>query len=200
MSTHLQVAHCLVGGALLAVAVDEVDQARAAHIYPPLIEHFIGQANTKFSKEVTGVSKVALNYLLRHDWPGNARELRNVVNFGVMMAQRDVIWIEDLAWKMRDGRIEPTMGTEDEDLSLDAVERRHVKRVLLITNGNKRRACDLLGISRPTLNRMLRRWEAEAGGNTAPGKAEAANLPDGDAAQRDTKNASPADGAGSPSE
>jgi transcriptional regulator with PAS, ATPase and Fis domain len=134
---------------------------------PVLVNHFIRQANIKFDKEIKRVSNVTLNYLLRHDWPGNVRELRNVINFGVMMAPRDVVWIEDLSWKINDGRIAPDMGTENEDLSLDAVECRHVKRVLLITNGNKKRACELLGISRPTLNRMLRRWEAEQAASTA---------------------------------
>jgi DNA-binding NtrC family response regulator len=134
---------------------------------PPLVDHFVQLANQKFGKEIRGASNITLNYLLRHDWPGNVRELRNVVNFGVMMAQRDVIWIEDLAWKIEGGRIEPHMGRDDEDLSLDAVERRHVKRVLLITNGNKKRACDLLGISRPTLNRMLKRWDGDAAAEPA---------------------------------
>jgi transcriptional regulator with PAS, ATPase and Fis domain len=127
---------------------------------PVLVDHFVQLANTKFGKEVQGASNVTLNYLLRHDWPGNVRELRNVINFGVMMAQRDVIWIEDLAWKFQGGRIEPDVGDPEEDLSLDSMERRHVKRVLTITKGNKKRACDLLGISRPTLNRMLKRWDA----------------------------------------
>jgi transcriptional regulator with PAS, ATPase and Fis domain len=138
---------------------------------PVLVDHFVKSANRKFGKAIRGASNVTLNYLLRYDWPGNVRELRNVINFGVMMAQRDVIWIEDLAWKIEGGRLEPDMGREDDDLSLDGVERRHVRRVLLITSGNKKRACELLGISRPTLNRMLRRW---AGSGAEPADVDGA--------------------------
>ena len=160
---------------------------------PVLVEHFVGEANRKFGKSVRGVSNITLNWLLRHDWPGNARELRSLVSFGVMITQRDVIWLEDLAWKIQGGRLAPEAPPEGADgLDLETVTRRHVERVLVITTGNKKRACELLGISRPTLNRMLRRWEA---GEPATGDATE-QAPGGEGAPEDA----PAEGTGTASE
>jgi len=124
---------------------------------PLLVDRFIRECAGEFRKELRGVSRVVMSYLLKHDWPGNVRELRSVMKRGSAVAHHDEIWLEDLSLVVQvvdpeDRRSEE----EDEDLSLDAVEKRHIDRVLEMTKGNKKQACEILGISRPTLDRKLK--------------------------------------------
>ncbi len=149
---------------------------------PELVRVFVEEGNRKFGKSVRGASNVTMDYLLRHEWPGNVRELRSLIHYGVLMTRRDVVWLEDLSWRIHLGRpphdgagAAPGSPGGEDDLSLDSVDHRHVERVLTITTGNKKRACELLGISRPTLNRMLRRWgspHAPSAGEPDEGEGE----------------------------
>ena len=93
----------------------------------------------------------ALAALARHAWPGNVRELENCLTRAVVVASGDVIRAEHLVL----GGVAPDgsakLGT------LDEAERDHVLRVLAATRGHKARAAQILGISRPRLDRILAR-------------------------------------------
>ncbi len=125
---------------------------------PILVGHFIKQFAAEFEKPVEGVSDVTLNFLARYHWPGNIRELKNVIRRGVMNAQHEQVWLEDLnlRFELVDSVKQPAA---DEDLSMAAVEKRHIRRVLEMTRGNKKRACEILAISRPTLDRKLGKYK-----------------------------------------
>jgi DNA-binding NtrC family response regulator len=98
------------------------------------------------------VSEPALTSLTLYDWPGNVRELENTLARAMVVARGGVIAPEHLSLTGAPATTPPNGG---DDESLEAVERAHVRKVLLRTGGNKRQACRILGISRPTLDRMI---------------------------------------------
>src|SRR5262245_50523508 len=96
----------------------------------------------------------ALAALARHAWPGNVRELENCLTRAVVVASGDVIRAEHLVL----GAAAPE-GPSGKLVTLDEMEREHVLRVLAATRGHKARAAQILGISRPRLDRILARHD-----------------------------------------
>ncbi len=100
----------------------------------------------------------ALAALARHAWPGNVRELENCLTRAVVVASGDVIRAEHLVLGGAAPDGPGKLGT------LDEVERDHVLRVLAATRGHKARAAQILGISRPRLDRILARHQIGSDG------------------------------------
>jgi DNA-binding NtrC family response regulator len=120
---------------------------------PALAEHLVRRAASDLHRDPPVVTREALDTLLGHDWPGNVRELENTLTRAVVLAPGGVIRPEHVrpgeARQERDGPVE----------SLAQVERRQVRRALTSTGGNKTRAAEMLGVSRPRLNRLLTKYE-----------------------------------------
>ena len=93
--------------------------------------------------------------LLSYPWPGNVRELENCLTRATVVAAGNVIRPEHLALA------QPVPASEGTLPSLDELERAHVVRVLAFTEGQKNRAAEILGVSRPRLNRLLRQHGIE---------------------------------------
>ena len=102
----------------------------------------------------------ALAALARHAWPGNVRELENCLTRAVVVASGDVIRAEHL---VLGGGAAPE-GPSGKLATLDEMEREHVLRVLAATRGHKARAAQILGISRPRLDRILARHDIASDG------------------------------------
>ena len=98
----------------------------------------------------------ALDAIERHRWPGNVREMQNVIRRAVIMADGPIIQSRDLGLTAGDD------SAEAEALNLrearDSAERREVARALARANGNLSKAADMLGVSRPTLYDLLNRF------------------------------------------
>jgi len=114
----------------------------------PLAEYFLGQHNeqARFSEE-------AREALAGYDWPGNARELRNVVTSALVHSKELEITARDL------GDLAPArkpVGSGALGLDLEALEREAILEALRKTRGHHQQAADLLGISRRTLTRKLK--------------------------------------------
>jgi len=96
---------------------------------------------------VPALRSEALALLLAYDFPGNVRELQNLIEGAVSLAERDID--ADL--------IRSLMGTpaqqSPEPLDLATLERRHIARILKLTGGNKSEAAKILGLDRKTLHR-----------------------------------------------
>jgi DNA-binding NtrC family response regulator len=123
---------------------------------PLLVTEFVDRICRDMHLAQVTVSASALKVLGSYDWPGNVRELENALNRAVVMARGGVIGAEHLSL----GAVRQTTpnGLEAVDDSLESVERAQVQRVLAKTEGNKRQACKLLGISRPTLDRLIEKY------------------------------------------
>lgn len=121
-----------------------------------LIDRLIVECNEKFHKSIKGVSQIGVDYLMRYDFPGNLRELKSMLKRAVTVAKGDLLWLEDLGMRV-EVPTETEMGETPEDaLSLAAIERRHIQQVLDLTKGNKKKASELLRVSRPTLDRKIK--------------------------------------------
>lgn len=126
---------------------------------------FIEGNNKELGKNVTGISEAAKEYLLNYQWPGNVRELKNIIERAIILSNGNEILPDHLPIELRKGQMEGgekrTAGAED--LALENVERKHIRDVLLMMEGNKSRAAKILGISRSTLREKLKKYSlAEA--------------------------------------
>ncbi|MEN3028895.1 MAG: sigma 54-interacting transcriptional regulator [Aquificaceae bacterium] len=111
---------------------------------PSLVNHFLGKYSRKYAKKIRGVSSEAMKLLLSHSFPGNVRELENIVERAVITCMGSLIKPEDL-------QIEP-----EKDLLSQEDEKRRIREVLEQAGGNRSLAARMLGMHRTTLWRKLR--------------------------------------------
>jgi two-component system, NtrC family, response regulator HydG len=123
---------------------------------PLLQRHFLQVFSTRYGKEFKGISRRAQMLMARYHWPGNIRELESVIGNACMMAEGEMIRDEDLPEALRAEVAKPGSG-DDELISFEELQNRHLDRVLGRVHGNKLRAAEILGISRATLYEMLAR-------------------------------------------
>lgn len=123
----------------------------------PLLQRFmIEKYAQQYGKKITGITRRAQSYLSSYSWPGNVRELENVISLGIMMTDDSVIDLKDLPAAVLSGS--SRRPAQDEGLlSFDELQRRHLRRVLDSVHGDKKRAAEILRISRSTLYNLLSR-------------------------------------------
>jgi Transcriptional regulator containing PAS, AAA-type ATPase, and DNA-binding domains len=123
----------------------------------PLVAHFIGHFNQRLNRRVEGVTPKAEALLLSYNWPGNIRELRNIVERAMILCGGDRIRASDLP--LGGAAVDENDG--EEFLSLDELERLHIRRVLDATERNLSRAAEILGVTRTTLYNKLRKYDLD---------------------------------------
>lgn len=128
-----------------------------------LIQTLLGRINKELHRNVSQISKEALDALALYNWPGNVRELENILMKCVALSSSNTISIDLLP----DTFHQPSEPVEQpahhltkpaEEWSLEEMEKAHVSRVLEATHWHKGRACDVLGVSRPRLRRMIKQY------------------------------------------
>jgi two-component system, NtrC family, response regulator HydG len=124
---------------------------------PLLIQFFLKKCNEAYGKNISGLTRRVQTVLLRHRWPGNVRELENVISSACITATGDFVDLSDLP----DNLLHPTSKSDDREewapMSLDALCKNHVRRVLEMCLDNKLRSAQILGIGRTSLYRYLKR-------------------------------------------
>ena len=118
--------------------------------------HFTNVFAAKMDKPVETIEPGYLELLRRHPWRGNIRELRNVVERSMIMASDGVLRAEDLPVELQHGA--PASDDSTLPLSLRAIEKQHIARMLGHTGGNKTEAARLLGIGLTTLYRKIEEY------------------------------------------
>jgi DNA-binding NtrC family response regulator len=121
---------------------------------PLLLRHFVEHFAEAYGKPIDGITRRAEAVLLRYDWPGNIRELENVIGYACMMADSTKLDIHDLPESMR-GPSRVDLAPTIELVPLEEMERMHARRVVEHFQGDKLRAAEVLGVSRATLYRLL---------------------------------------------
>jgi DNA-binding NtrC family response regulator len=136
---------------------------------PLLVEALLGKINRELHKAVRYVSREAMDGLAAYRWPGNVRELENMLTRAVVLAKSEVLERSLLPLPAGgEAAAGPAgRGAGEEVLPLRVVEQRAIERALRATGWNKRRACGLLEISRPTLDRKIEEY-----GLRRPGSSE----------------------------
>ena len=171
-ATHRDLAALVVEGSFRG---DLFDRLRAVEILvpplreraedvPSLISHLLGKIGRDLHAPPKALSEAAMSKLVAHSWPGNVRELENVLSRACVLSKGDVLGPEcfltlteatPTGTASAPGNPLPAAGSPS---TLRDVERDHVTRVLLHTAWNKRRACALLAITRPTLDRKIKEY------------------------------------------
>lgn len=140
---------------LSAVELKVPSLAERREDLPLLQRHFLKAFAAQYNKPVAGLTRRAQTVLARYPWPGNIRELQNVIEHACMMTESDVIDVRDLPERVQNQAA--AVSADDEVLmSIDRLERRHAQRVLDHVGGNKVRAAEILGISRTHLYQLLK--------------------------------------------
>ncbi|MGN0728289.1 sigma-54-dependent transcriptional regulator [Treponema sp.] len=127
---------------------------------PLLVSSFLEEFNAENKKQVKGFSSKAKAAIMKYDWPGNIRELRNCVESAVVMSSGSEIGIEDLppavAKSTQENSIMIPLGVK-----LYEAERIVIEQTLAANKNNKSKTADILGIGRKTLQRKLSDWNEE---------------------------------------
>jgi len=127
-----------------------------------LVRHFLQGSNKKFSKDLKGVSREVQKLFLKYGWPGNIRELENVLESAAMLCKKDFIELANLPKYLRD--FIPPQGAmafvgREHLSSLDDLEKDYITYLLKVTKRNLRQTAKILGISRTTLYNKLARYK-----------------------------------------
>ncbi len=135
---------------------------------PLLVEHLLVKINQRLHKNLRRVPREVIEKLQKREWPGNVRELENVLTRAAVLSQGDMLLEEHLIEQKLTPRgvvqaPAAALVSEERVPTLDDVEREHIGRVWTLTRGHKGRTCQLLGISRPTLERKLKKYGISGG-------------------------------------
>ena len=116
-----------------------------------LVAHFNAQLAQRMGVAMLRIGPAQMDYLMQYDWPGNARELRNLIERSLILGELNVSALYDAA--ARHPTSKPDAATD-----LQSLEKQHIQSVLDSVQGDKTRASELLGISRRTLERRCAEW------------------------------------------
>ena len=127
----------------------------------PLLMHaFLREFNIENKKNIKGFDKASKSAMIKYNWPGNIRELKNAVESAVVMCTGDEIKIEDLPRALRSQNEEKVISIPI-GITMDEAEKIIIQENLAANKGNKSRTADILGIGRKTLHRKLEELNIE---------------------------------------
>jgi DNA-binding NtrC family response regulator len=149
---------------------------------PAIAAKMIEDMNERHGCFITGIAPELLNRLMKYDWPGNARELRNTIERATILAGKGLIGVEHLpphfgepgyATRLASARVEGVAvqdsARDDEHTvhvevgtTVDEAERQLILKTLLSTHNNKTRAAEILGITTKTLQNKLKEYSSAA--------------------------------------
>lgn len=126
---------------------------------PNLASAMLAEANVRLGKQVAGIKEEALDLLRSHDWPGNIRELKNVIERAVLLCQGEMISRDILSLSEGgQGRFVPENSPQASlKEAMREPERQYIQQALLRCNGNRGDAAHALGINRTTLYKKMKR-------------------------------------------
>lgn len=130
---------------------------------PLLVQHFLQKAAEANAAAPLGMSPEALAVLTAYPFPGNVRELENIIERAVAFARGAIITPDDLPARVRTSGATAALiaRSSARRLTLDELEREYILETLRLTGGNKSRAAELLGLDRKTLYRKLDEYRAQ---------------------------------------
>jgi len=130
----------------------------------PLVHHFIAHFNREFGKNVKSVSKIAEKYLLEYSWPGNIRELKNVIERAIILENEETLLLEHLPQEMiaktgaaSSGPI--TFRLPPEGIDIEDVERELIRQALEISEGNQSKAARKLNLGIDAFRYRMKKFQ-----------------------------------------
>lgn len=131
---------------------------------PYLVDHFIKKLNARRGKNVISVSPQVMKILMGHDFPGNVRELENIIEYGFVVCHGSIIQKEHLPAELQSPppSLDGSHTIPEDPLGRAIDEQNRILEALAKHNGNKTRAARELGIDRTTLWRKLKRYRIKS--------------------------------------
>lgn len=128
---------------------------------PLLVRHFLKTYSSEMDKRVDMIHPQVYGVFLQHSWPGNVRELENTIRYAIAITTKSCIHIEDLPGNFQKfaGKQMVPAYSLDEPATLDDVEKNYILSILEKTGWNKKKACEILKISKATLHRRLKEYK-----------------------------------------
>jgi two-component system, NtrC family, response regulator AtoC len=123
---------------------------------PMLVSYFIEKYSRPFEKKIRGMSSDALEILMHYNFPGNVRELENMIQRSVALAENEDIRMEDLPQDLQ--KLDFNTFEGEGLLALEEVEKYHIIKVLEKTDYNKNLSCKILNLPRTTLWRKMKKY------------------------------------------
>jgi len=127
---------------------------------PALIDHYLEKFARENGKEIRGITAEARDLLLKYDYPGNVRELVNIMERAVVIARDDYITVADLPFKSDAGVTSPDIKSSGSLRdSLEELEKRLIGEAMAKATDNQTKAADLLGMSERMLRYKLKKYD-----------------------------------------
>jgi len=130
---------------------------------PILVKKFVDEFARENQKPVHSISHKAMARLVAYHWPGNIRELRNCIENIVVFLDKPKIDVEDLPPNFQETDTSSDTFSMTVGQPLELIEKQYIQQTLMMVDGNRTKAAQLLGISRRTLQRKLKELGIDAG-------------------------------------
>ncbi len=124
---------------------------------PPLIEYFLNKFSSENGRNSIALSLEARDLMMKYDYPGNVRELENIIERAVVISRDSVITSDDLPFRDRAGLPEKKTESKMKE-SVEAMESRMIREAMLWSGNNQSKAADQLGISERMLRYKLKKY------------------------------------------
>jgi two-component system NtrC family response regulator len=129
---------------------------------PLLVEHFLKKYNGENKKNVNSLSKEVKDLLMRYDYPGNIRELENIIERAVVLCRGDTLTTQELPLNLKDSKVEAALERARERQSLpgtlEEIERQLISQALGMSGGVQTKAAAELGISERVLRYKMKKY------------------------------------------
>ena len=132
-----------------------------------LAEHFLKTFNDRLGKSIKGFTKRALKLVYEYNWPGNIREMENTIERCLIVAEKDMIDIEDLPSHLRTAdpaasiEYSGSLFSDETIIPFEKLKEESIRHALKVTNGNIVEAAKKLQLGRATIYRLMERYKIE---------------------------------------
>jgi two-component system response regulator AtoC len=134
----------------------------------PLVKNLLNKINRQVHRNIGKVTETSLKSLMEYDWPGNIRELENILTASVINSPGEMLELK-MPNVIEKSSIAPPINQPSEEYrwnqTLEEMEKKHIQAVLENVGGHFGRACETLGISRPTLRKKIKDYDLQASFN-----------------------------------
>ena len=128
---------------------------------PPIVDYMVHKLNRELDRKITRLQTPALQLLIKRGWPGNVRQLENVLRRAMVQTHGEMLLEETMVEAIGETLSQEAGRPLPPIKLLDEVEKEHIVNALKFAGGNRGKVCELLGISRPTLQRKIRKYRIE---------------------------------------